>query len=342
MKKIFLIIVIIIARMGMHAQLQPSEDMRGWTVLFEDDMATLNSNLWYKSHNAVHGSGNSEEPQVYMQENVTNSNGKLVLTARKVSSYVSHPNNSNCHYNNHHQYTSGQICSNNTYQYGYYEIYAKLPSGRGIWPAFWFWQMDDNPTAPWYNEIDVFEGNGVITDRLFTNRFWDFTLPLYNPNNCEEREHFCNYSQGYHWYGIKWDKNRVMWYFDRQCVREDFNTYGGYGIQHPLNIIINLALRPPEWEHGINSNTPNTCYMYIDHVNAYHLDCSDKNVVQNEISDFSTYNYKVKKSITLSGATTLPSNGNIVLYATDYVRLNAGFSVPLGTEFTIDTCDECN
>lgn len=343
MKKTILIIGIIIAVIRLHAQQQPSKDMRGWTVLFEDDMTSLNTNLWYKDNYGTHGDGTNEEPQIYMQENVTNTNGKLILTAQKVTLSIPHPNSGSCLYGNQHQYTSGQICSNSTYQYGYYEIYAKLPAGQGVWPAFWFWQNDNNPANPWYNEIDIFEGDGVLTDRLSTNLYWNFTLPLYNPYNCEKKEHFCNYSQGYHWYGIKWNKNRIMWYFDRQCVREVFNTCGGYGIQHPLNIIINLALRPPEWEHGISSNTPNTCYMYVDQVNAYQLDCSDKNVVitLNDPINFSTYNWKTKKSITLGGSTHVPQNSNIVLYATDFVKLDKGFSVPLGTELYIDICDEC-
>ena len=335
MKNAILLSFILITTVSLYAQLQPSEDMRGWAILFEDDMTSFNTNLWYKDNYSTHGEGADEEPQIYVQENVSNSNGKLILTAHKVTPSIPHPQNSNCHYNNHHQYTSGQIFSNYTYQYGYYEIYAKLPAGQGAWPAFWFWQEDKNPANPWYNEIDVFEGDGSIIDSLSTNRFWSNTNPLYQTAIRKVIFYACNYSQGYHWYGVKWDKNRIMWYFDRHCVREELNTYGGYGIQHPLNIIINLALTP--------GTTMNSTYnMYVDQVNAYQLDCSDKNVVQNEIADFSTYNYKVKKSITLSGATTVPSNGNIVLYATDYVRLNAGFSVPLGTEFTIDTCDECN
>ena len=334
MKKTILIIGIIIAGMGLHAQLQPSEDMRGWMTLFEDDMTSFNTNLWNKDNYSTHGEGADEEPQIYVQENVSNSNGKLVLTAHPVNLSRPHPNNSSCNYNNQHHCTSGQICSNSTYQYGYFEIYAKLPAVVGAWPAFWFWQENDNPANPWYNEIDVFEGDGANAHSLTHNIWYAFSYPI-NEVQRGNKSFQCNYAQSYHWYGVKWDKNRIMWYCDRHCVREELNTYGGYGIQHPLNIIINLALKP--------GTTMNSTYsMYVDQVNAYHLDCSDKNVVQNEISDFSTYNYKVKKSITLSGATTLPSNGNIVLYATDYVRLNAGFSVPLGTEFTIDTCDECN
>lgn len=83
--------------------------------------------------------------------------------------------------------------------------------------------------------------------------------------------------------------------------------------------------------------------MYVDQVNGYQLDCTDKDVVIDLAHpiDFSTYNWKTKKSITLNGATTIPQNGDIVLYATDFVKLDKGFSVPLGSELCIDICDEC-
>jgi hypothetical protein len=44
----------------------------------------------------------------------------------------------------------------------------------------------------------------------------------------------------------------------------------------------------------------------------------------------------VQKSITLSGATTIPAGSNISLRATDFIELKAGFEVPTGRELYLD------
>lgn len=51
-----------------------------------------------------------------------------------------------------------------TFNYGYYEIRAKLPDGPGLWPGFW-----SVPTTPIYPEIDVFEMFGVSNKIQFNN-----------------------------------------------------------------------------------------------------------------------------------------------------------------------------
>lgn len=81
--------------------------------------------------------------------------------------------------------------------------------------------------------------------------------------------------------------------------------------------------------------------MYVDQVNVYQIDCMDKNVVVNDISNFSTYNYSLKRSISLTNATTLPSNSDIVLYAREFIELDNGFSVPIGTSLYLDVFDSC-
>lgn len=52
-------------------------------------------------------------------------------------------------------YTSARLVSRKPYGYGFYEIRAKLPCGRGIWPAIWMLPA----TGKWPNagEIDIME-----------------------------------------------------------------------------------------------------------------------------------------------------------------------------------------
>ena len=71
--------------------------------------------------------------------------------------------------------------------------------------------------------------------------------------------------------------------------------------------------------------------MRVKHVSVYSMKCDSLTVV-NSIPDFETYNYALKKSISLGGETTIPSNASIALRATDYIEWRPGFEIPQGTE----------
>lgn len=325
-KKLIIIIVAGLFAMPLLAQ-HPSQD-KNWAVKFEDSFSgtTLNSELWCKRHN-IHGN----ELQHYIFNNVEVKNGTLILTTKK-ERYVCTGNGCGCR--RVYDYTSGKISSIEKHHYGYYEIYAKVPASSGYFPAFWFWSSDETPPNCWYNEIDVFEAFGSKPN-VVTNTIWyDFGCPIEEkPIGTTPRP--CNYSTGYHWYGVEWSANKITWYIDRKIVHQMTNNVGGIGIQNPMWLIINVAISPKGCGNDITGSTifPNS--MYVDQANGYCLKC-DKNRVINEIANFNTFYYAVKKSITLSGATTIPSNSKISLKATDFIELKNGFEVPIGAELTLD------
>lgn len=339
-RKIILATVLLSLTQFLLAQKMPWLDKRPWIVLFEDSCSVFDNNRWRIIDNRTHGdpATNAEELQIYTADNVYNSEGRIILRTQRLNSPLPHPTNDSCMYHNEHYYTSGEIISNNLYQYGYYEIYAKLPVSDGYWPAFWFHNSGDD----WYNEIDVFEGVGSRLNSLTCGSWYYFGPWPFDTLYESPHIYNCNFANGYHWYGVKWNSCKISWYFDRQKVKEDTNNYDGIGIQHPMSLILNTALFPPNWPQPTVSETtifPN--YMYIDQINGYLLNCKDKNLVVNEIYDFNTYNYAIKKSISLSGSTSLPNNSNISLYATDFIYLGAGFYVPLGTTFSAGISKEC-
>jgi beta-glucanase (GH16 family) len=326
-KRILVILLTGFFMIPVFAQNPPQD--KNWEIVFEDNFNSFNTVLWNKSH-CIHG----DEPQHYISNNVKIENGKLVLTTKK-ENYQCTQNNCNCNHGI-YNYTSGQIGSNKTYKYGYYEIYAKLPSSSGYWPAFWFWYQSPNTQTSncWYNEIDVFEAYGNNPNVIESRVHWGFQCPTDIYGSSEKGLHTCNYSNGYHWYGIEWDSKKITWYIDRNSVRQIPNNMGGIGIQNPMYIILNVALSTGN-DNPVSPNTIFPNYMYVDQANAYRLKC-DKNTVVNEILNFNTFYYAVKKSITLSGATTIPSNSNISLRATDFIELRDGFELPLGSELYLD------
>ncbi|MFN7100453.1 MAG: family 16 glycosylhydrolase, partial [Flavobacterium sp.] len=102
----------------------------------------------YDLGTGTNGWGNNES-QSYTSaaDNVSVSNGTLKITAKKVGS----------------SYTSARIKTENKFEftYGKIEVRAKLPIGRGTWPAIW--SLGENyATNPWpaCGEIDYMEHRG--------------------------------------------------------------------------------------------------------------------------------------------------------------------------------------
>ncbi len=339
MKKEFTLIVLEVCFVFSIFSQNPPQD-KNWEVVFEDSFNTFNTGRWYKEHNIVKGEYNpnegiyNEDPHIYYKDNVDTANGTLALEAKRLTDFLPCPKGSvNCQYGGWHKYTSGAIVSNNKYKYGYFEIYAQLPSGTSFFPAFWLWNANKTPPNCFYNEIDIMEANGCEPNWVSSNFQATF--------DCSEIDrdaihHTCNYADGsYHWYGVEWDSDKITWYVDRKSVRQMPNNLWGIGIQNPMSIIINLSLFPPTWGKCPLNDSLLPNYMYIDQANVYKLkyECD---VIVNEIHNYDEFYYAVKKSISLSSVSSLFSGENVSLRATDYIELKSGFEVPDGAELYLD------
>ena len=64
-------------------------------------------------------------------------------------------------------YTSGKIVSNSAWTYGFYEIRAKLPCGRGTWPAIWMLRQE-RKKWPDEGEIDIMEQVGAEPNLIYS------------------------------------------------------------------------------------------------------------------------------------------------------------------------------
>ena len=322
----------------------PPQD-RNWNTVFVDSFnaPTLNTSRWnksYGSHNAGNLEGDGVEFRTY--ENVYIENGKLVLRTQEENRVCTHPNT--CRYkdsNSIHKYTSGSITSCTTYRYGYYEVYAKLPTGCGYSPTFWLWNCGLNPTnnTCWYNEINVFEVNGCNSNSFGTGLHvnLDTCPPSNGPaigGNID-----CNYADAYHWYAIEWDRDKITWYLNNKEVWQKKNYVegaGAGGAQQAQYLLLSVGLYERETdEHYITTSTVFPQNMYIDQFNHYKLkyDCY---TVVNEIPNYNTFNYGVKKSISLSGVSSLSQGENVSLRATDFIELKDGFEVPEDAELYLD------
>ena len=283
MEKKFYIRLVLVA-MLLFTQLVHSQelflpDTSRWEIFINEDFNSPAINLaHYIDNNFAKKERGVELPALLMDSNVYIQNGNLVIKTVHLSDPIPCPDGIQCQYGGWHHYTSGAIVFTDGYDYGFYEIYAKVPYSDGYWPAFWLWR----DSVTWYNEIDIFEGCGARTDKLSCNVHWNYHYDI-DSNLHDVIDTFpCDYTTGYHWYGVRWDKSKIYWYYDRKLVRTAVNNFDGVGIHHPMNLILNVALHPNvgnswPWGSRITANSVFPNYMYVDKLRGYHLKCTDKN-----------------------------------------------------------------
>jgi beta-glucanase (GH16 family) len=148
------------------------------------------------------GWGN-EELEYYRAQNVDVVDGNLVLTTRE-------------EYYGGRYFTSGKVHTRDkqSFLYGRIEARAKIPTGGGMWPAFWMMPQDD-AYGGWAasGEIDIMESANAtnwIDGTIHYGGSWpanQYSGGSYNPGGT-------NFADDYHTYAIEWEPEEIRWYVD--------------------------------------------------------------------------------------------------------------------------------
>lgn len=157
-------------------------------------------------------------------------------------------------------YTSGLLTTKASFSqtYGLFEIRAKLPKGKGLWPAFWL--LPEN--RAWPPEIDVLEVLGDNTKKLYVS--WHSNVGGKHTADSKAID-VPDMSEDFHTYSVVWEKDTLMWFFDDVQVAsrptpEDFHL--------PMYMLINLAVGGG-WPGSPDKTTPFPARYTIDWVRAY-------------------------------------------------------------------------
>jgi len=148
------------------------------------------------------GWGNNEL-EYYRAENVTVSGGNLVLTARQ-ESYGGQ------------WFTSGKVHTRNkqSFLYGRIEMRAKIPTGGGMWPAFWMMPQDD-AYGGWAasGEIDIMESVNSTTS-IGGAIHYGGSYPDNTFSSGSYSAGGTNFADEFHVYAVEWDTTEIRWYVD--------------------------------------------------------------------------------------------------------------------------------
>jgi beta-glucanase (GH16 family) len=226
----------------------------GWTEVWSDefddpagtppDPANWTYEIGDGALNGIEGWGNSER-QYYTDDPAnaaTDGEGNLVITLDEADDSLG------CFYGT-CEYTSARLVSTDRAEFAFGRIETRvrvpigLPSGDGLWPAFWSLGTDIKRN-PWpaAGEIDIMEWVGRLPNEIFGTihgpgynggsafgNTYDFGEPVFND---------------YHTFTIEWEPDMITWYVDgiQYHQAEPSDVPGPWVFNKPFYLLLNLAI----------------------------------------------------------------------------------------------------
>jgi beta-glucanase (GH16 family) len=239
----------------------------GYTLAWSDEFnnTTLDGTAWSSQNGdgcpSLCGWGNNElEYYTDRGENLFFQDGKLVIEARK-ENYGGK------------SYTSSKILTSGKkpFKYGRIDIRAKLPKGKGIWPALWLLPQN-NVYGGWprSGEIDLMEMIGHEANRVYATLHFgpgpgstqigrNYTLPS------------GNFNDEFHVFSLEWKLDQIKWLVDGQ-VYSTVNKADLGANTYPFNesfyLIFNLAVGG-NWPGSPDTSTIFPQWLVVDYVRVY-------------------------------------------------------------------------
>lgn len=182
------------------------------------------------------GSGfGNEEAQFYTKDRLENArveNGKLIIEARREN-------------RDDKKYTSARLLTKGkfSFQYGTVEVRAKLPKGRGTWPAIWM-MSEDMKKWPDDGELDIMEHvgyhQGYIHASVHTKKY-NHVLHTQKTDTLFVKDA----SDKFHVYKADWSPEKIEVYIDNQkffTYENKEKSFEAWPFDKPYFIILNLAI----------------------------------------------------------------------------------------------------
>jgi len=223
-----------------------------WQLVFADEFnvdGAIDESNWNYIQWAPKRVNNELQRYTNRLDNVRVANGNLIIEARQ-DNYMGD------------SYSSGRITTQfkQDLLYGRIEVRAKLPTGKGTWPAIWMMPTDSfkyattcNKTTGWdadcdawpkSGEIDIMEHVGYDQDRVWATVH---NFAHYWVNFQQRKAAIWNggVSDSFHTYAIEWSEHRIDMFVDDIRYFSYINQGKGWQswpYDHPYHLIINLAV----------------------------------------------------------------------------------------------------
>ncbi|MCK9412993.1 MAG: family 16 glycosylhydrolase [Prolixibacteraceae bacterium] len=237
----------------------------GYTLVWSDEFSgsTLDLNTWTQEiGNGSGGWGNNElEYYTNSTKNCFLSNGNLIIEARKeaIGGF---------------NYSSTRMKTQNkkTFKFGRIDIRAKLPVGKGIWPALWM--LGSNITSvgwPACGEMDIMELIGTYPGRVSATMHWKPAAGAHAQSGKDYNLMSGDFSQQFHVFSMVWMQDLIKCYVDDNLYLTVTSTDVGVA-NYPFNadqfFIFNVAVGG-NWPGPPDATTPFPQRMFVDYVRVF-------------------------------------------------------------------------
>ena len=245
----------------------------GYSLFWHDEFNgdKLNTSVWSKE---IHKPGFvNHELQEYTvsPENIFVKDGCLTIKAIKTVD-----ENGNVHY------TSGRLNTNYAmmFTYGKVVVGAKVPKGKGLWPAAWMMPCSNANYGQWPlgGEIDIMEILGNDTKTAYSTIHYG--LPHEQQQGMKRTAAGePDYSEAFHEFSVEWEPGEIRFYIDGThiCTANEWFTKNYNQVPAPFpapfdkdfHMILNLAVGG-DWPGNPDETTDFDKAEYlVDYVRVY-------------------------------------------------------------------------
>lgn len=243
-------------------------------------------------------------------------------------------------------YCAGSIKSITAdYSYGFFEIIATIPKGKGFWTAFWLFASKYDPWPDkllWYEEIDILEPNGCQSINANINE-----VGIWEKDGENSIKKYAKYeldglpdlSASSHRFAVEWLPNYIVFYFNGVPFNKFCNHFSIP--TNPMSVIFSQGFSSSPCDPDANTIAILPEYFKINYFRYYELKCDCEAVETiTSSSELQNFDHSLKKKIIIENAASIiktSSETTTTLRATDEVTISSQFEVSIGSELNIVT-----
>ncbi|MBC8081991.1 MAG: glycoside hydrolase family 16 protein [Hymenobacter sp.] len=227
-----------------------------WTDEF--DGGSLDPAKWVYEQGGGGWGNNELQNYTSSPDNAFLSGGNLVIQARRQQL------GSNA-------YTSARLITKGrqSFQYGRLDVRAKVPKGKGVWPAIWMLGADiDQNNWPMCGEIDIMELRGSRPKELISTMHFGNSAADHRYKGTTQTQS-ADLSDAFHVFSVVRSKNLLRFFLDGQL----YYTFTGsdanpFPFNNPFFVILNVAVGG-KFDGDPDSSTVLPQQMQVDYVRHY-------------------------------------------------------------------------
>lgn len=241
-----------------------NEDAREYNqyteLVWSDEFETgaLDQTKWTQELGAGGWGNNELQTYTNTNDNTYMSGGNLVIQAKKTGDNA---------------YTSARLITKGkkSFQYGRIDVRAKLPKGKGVWPAIWMLGSDiDQNNWPKCGEIDIMELRGSQPREFLSTMHFGTSAADHKYKGITKPVPF-DVSTDFHTYSVVRSKDLLRFYLDGEL--QPYYQFTGsdaspFPFNNPFFVILNVAVGG-NFDGNPDASTTFPQQMQVDYVRYY-------------------------------------------------------------------------